>query len=682
MARRSLIVLTVLLLGLLGSRAVQGQPVPPTNTPTATRTPSNTPTATGTATAGPTVTLNPPSCGGELFESGMQESGGIWLMGTAGTAPYPGWGAFDCQHGAGPGCTSYPDGLHYTQVGFYPFNRHICDADNNTPPGYAHMVRPASPIGQSPPGWPWYLRAGGDDLNFTVEVQGIVGWLYTCMEDSAPLPCWRYDPRTSIYWSATVAIQHHTTFEMDHNRNWAVLVDEWDGSLTATGTPTRTPVPVEVPVHAWGYPICGPLEISDLLDHTYPSFNQPPNFGTPQQHSKIIYSNERWDQGVDGHDGVDIVRSGAAAGFPTAQRGLALSDSQARPVYAVANGRVIRAGLDKIGAGFNYGACSDILKESDNGSTVIEVKHNAAEGALYKALDGVLVARNAAVAKGQMIGMMGDSGNASAPHLHVTGVRYAPLGPYKSLGVFDPYGWDRDHTGMFPQPMDHHFDPWYDMNLVVSPRNWLPGGPPDPMGCPVPCFSAPVTVVDDQDAGFSCATCSGAVTTYGVNGSSTKMFPSGSYAENGRARWESGLDPGTYAVSVQLPGVTIPPLSSVPALAARYLIGSRVAQVNMASPVGWTFLGIYNYDVEPYVELSDAAFDLSSGWVDPDDCSHMLADAVAWQPVCFWPNIPSQRITLATSVPVSTVPVPTPCPFPPCRTPTPANPPQFPGGGG
>lgn len=131
----------------------------------------------------------------------------------------------------------------------------------------------------------------------------------------------------------------------------------------------------------------------------------PGAYAWPTKSNWKITSNYGWRicpfHGREFHNGVDIVLT---------------SGTNGSPVYAIADGMVTRA--SRYGG---YGNC-------------IQVAHGGGYSSLYGHLSGYNCSSGQFVAKGQIIGYIGSTGNSTGPHLHFTvfkdGSITNPLGLY------------------------------------------------------------------------------------------------------------------------------------------------------------------------------------------------------------------------------------------------------------
>ena len=150
-----------------------------------------------------------------------------------------------------------------------------------------------------------------------------------------------------------------------------------------------------------------------------------------------------WGEGR-GHDGYDWV-------LP-----------EGTPVLAVAGGTVIMAGPEPPADCPGKGLVSAL---------VIQLRHEVPDGpvfdSLYAHLSRIDVAAGETVSAGQPIGLSGNTGCSSGPHLHFSVYRRTGTTGGRPA-VVDPYGWEGD----FPDPWAVHPDG------ATSVRLWIDGEAP------------------------------------------------------------------------------------------------------------------------------------------------------------------------------------------------------------
>jgi murein DD-endopeptidase MepM/ murein hydrolase activator NlpD len=175
-------------------------------------------------------------------------------------------------------------------------------------------------------------------------------------------------------------------------------------------------------------PYQGFAQLDSYFDHDYPDYNHDNLLtianGRSFSNSEIglapidprIPSQAYWSQGLrqyvfyDGHNGYDF--------------GLNF-----QPVYAAARGTVLFAGWDFPGASTKgYGR-------------MIVVDDGSGYATLYGHLSRIQVHVGEVVKAGMQLGVSGDSGHSTGPHLHFT--------VFHNCTVTDPYGW----TGAGPDPL-------------------------------------------------------------------------------------------------------------------------------------------------------------------------------------------------------------------------------------
>lgn len=129
------------------------------------------------------------------------------------------------------------------------------------------------------------------------------------------------------------------------------------------------------------------------------------------------------------------------------------------PLLAVADGEVVTAGLEPP---FVCGSRGEVS------ALIVRLRHETGSGepieSLYKHLSRVDVTAGQRVRAGQVLGLSGQTGCASGPHLHFSVFRSGPDG---RMVVVDPFGWE----GSFP-------DPWERYSGVRSVWLWKNGHAP------------------------------------------------------------------------------------------------------------------------------------------------------------------------------------------------------------
>lgn len=403
------------------------------------------------------------------------------------------------------------------------------------------------------------------------------------------------------------------------------------------------------PPHAWGYPLCGPqLPISGVYDHEHPTYGCPPNGqGEPPQacgghNGRIRLYNDTVDnaRAYEGHDGWDYATR-AADGMNLKRR-----------VFAVDEGTVVQAGWHYPGDPEAL-HCWDQVRDHHAGyGLMLRIDHGD-RLSLYGHLSAIHVEIGDRVARGQIIGATGDTGNSGGPHLHF-GVELprpatpAPPGPatpdpaaptpHDRFRSADPYGWNADWSGLLDLPLPRERDPWFGASGIESRRLILPGAPDAPP-CPEACAGPPL-IVDDADPGFAidCQNppCLGwHRAARGYAGQVHYGYPQGLRVDH-RAIWTAPLPPGIYEVEAFIPAA----LGIGTVHAARYRLAGREVIVDQSGEGGiWVGLGIHRFAAAPRVELLDASY-IRDNWVYRDTCQTIAADALRFTPACAIPGDP------------------------------------------
>jgi len=178
------------------------------------------------------------------------------------------------------------------------------------------------------------------------------------------------------------------------------------------------------------FSVDGNVTIADGLSAAPSSVNQAPDF--PAYWNSTI----RQYLYYDGHNGYDY-------------------DLWYQPVYAAAPGRVIFAAFEYPDA-------------PDHGyGQMVMINHGHGYVTLYGHFSRLLVHKGERVRRGQEIGISGNTGHSSGPHLHFT--------VFHNCTPTDPYGW----TGSGTDPLTQYQGEasvwlWRDQPLVANP---LPGWP-------------------------------------------------------------------------------------------------------------------------------------------------------------------------------------------------------------
>lgn len=385
--------------------------------------------------------------------------------------------------------------------------------------------------------------------------------------------------------------------------------------LAACAAPLGPPKAVAAQTAAgedWSAPYCRqqPM-ISAVFDHQHPRYARD---GVLRLYSgaDIAACADVDDArpGYDGHSGWDFTRLAYRQGC-----GVGLREGLAGDlVFAVADGRVAEARWDRRehdGRNAGYGL-------------MLALAHAGDELSLYGHLAAIFVQEGETVRRGQLVGALGTTGNASGPHLHFQAARGADA--TSSADSFDPYGWSQVYGPgqRDPDLEDPHRGRYW------SRRALTPGqaGPP----CPETCGS---WVVDQEDPAVRWG-CAGA----GADCGPWEVLPGGWL---GRHRWTAAIDgpggrwvrfscptcpTGTWLVEAHVPAGAHTASTHV----ARFQVGGRLTVLDQhAEGDRWQPLGLFAYRASPWIELTDRG-DLQD--YRPPPGKRVAADAVRFTRVC------------------------------------------------
>jgi hypothetical protein len=214
-----------------------------------------------------------------------------------------------------------------------------------------------------------------------------------------------------------------------------------EGSATVTATTAGftgsivVTVPADLSIGEFTRPIATDVVTSNVFDHDLPY-----EFKTQFSNGYLLsFWGDRLPPGVDSHNGYDWV-------VPTGT-----------PVLAAGRGRVVFAGSEQ------PFVCS-FLNDSVVSAMYVQIAHGVKPDelieTLYVHLSRIDVKTGDEVASGQQIGLSGNTGCSTGPHLHFGALRIR--GTENRIRVMDPYGW----TASGP-------DPWVaDTGGVASVALW------------------------------------------------------------------------------------------------------------------------------------------------------------------------------------------------------------------
>jgi murein DD-endopeptidase MepM/ murein hydrolase activator NlpD len=163
-------------------------------------------------------------------------------------------------------------------------------------------------------------------------------------------------------------------------------------------------------------PFGGVFPLTNYFDHSLPlQFEDADGYQVTGCDERVVAAGR-----VDGHNGYDwLLPSGT-------------------PVVAAAEGQVIFAGADP------PFACPP-LGRTVSGQLAIEIKHPAMSGeefsSVYVHLSRIDVVVGQSVSRAQTVGLSGNTGCSTTPHLHFHVWRFTHTNSGRPTRV-DPYGWD------------------------------------------------------------------------------------------------------------------------------------------------------------------------------------------------------------------------------------------------
>ena len=239
-----------------------------------------------------------------------------------------------------------------------------------------------------------------------------------------------------------------------------------NGSLLVLDVKPLTYSPRNVFLPMFGKPFDGEYTLSNWFDHNLPFEFVDMNGFT------VNFAGELSPFGIDGHSGYDFRMA------------------EGTPLRAVADGTVTFAGL-------STPFVCPILSNQMVGNAVVTVRHTAPNGepidSSYAHLSRIDVQAGQHVVAGQPIGLSGNVGCSTGPHLHFEVFRVTTTNSGQRARI-DPYGWDSAPA-----------DPW-----AQHPQGahsfylWLPGQAPalryrpvtlaPNCGTPPTCGNAAVTL--------------------------------------------------------------------------------------------------------------------------------------------------------------------------------------------
>ena len=212
-------------------------------------------------------------------------------------------------------------------------------------------------------------------------------------------------------------------------------------------------------------PFYGTKTVSNLFDHEYPRYEaeaNPPYNGNPQT---ILHNDGNYHQnqaicaGYSGHPGID---------FPMFYE----------QVLAAHDGQVFEAGWHiPENRRWHFGLYVEVRVTRPNGERY---------RTRYAHLSSLMVQVGEQVTRQSLIGISGNTGNSSGPHLHFDVEKQHTTGLYRAV---NPYGWH----GNFP-------DPWHQQGEPESVNLWENSPSIIPYStCPVTMYPAGLAITPISD---------------------------------------------------------------------------------------------------------------------------------------------------------------------------------------
>ncbi len=280
----------------------------------------------------------------------------------------------------------------------------------------------------------------------------------------------------------------------------------------------------------------------------------------------------------------------------------------------------------------------------------------------------------ASIAHGDMIGISGNTGNSSGPHLHFQ--LTAPNG--KSV---DPYGWGA--SGVDPWPYDQPESLW-----VMYPKLVINGGEALPSGSVAldyPPAAGTGILIDDSSSAFvqDPAQCWNDISVPPGQAQNNNL----SYSKPrltgptcvGKWTFPKGATPGLYAVYIRIPAVHATTEGAIYSIvhggASNHIVINQAVFPNgFYATDGWVYAGKYNFDgvSDEYVQLTNQTQDESAIVANLEvgaDAVRFVRQGVptpAPPPVTFTPTktpLPSSTPTMTRTPTITATP-------PPSNTPT------------
>ena len=361
-------------------------------------------------------------------------------------------------------------------------------------------------------------------------------------------------------------------------------------------------------------PYPGLASQESIFDHTSPNYDKtdkrivafsgdqawrdcpvPPPPGTPPPQAGVCHLGYEiyWSYSLgdwiayNGHDGTDY--------------GLSY-----RPLYAAADAdRVVAAGWNNP-EDHTFGLGLYVRLHHPNGYSTV-YGHMSALAVQACPINGCVN-----LPHGEVIGISGNTGNSSGPHLH-----FSVLNPQNQR--VDPYGWKG--SGADPWTSNQPQSLWVQYpGLVYYNKKLLPSG----KALPYPPVYPGGFIIDDSDAGFTqspagCWKTANVSSTVAENGNLHYRKASSAATCTGTWTLPENAVAGLYAVYIRIPNAHATTEAAVYTIryagkSARVILNQNVFPNGFYVQDGWVYVGKYTFSRQgsEYVSLSNKTQDESS----------------------------------------------------------------------
>lgn len=383
-------------------------------------------------------------------------------------------------------------------------------------------------------------------------------------------------------------------------------------------------------------PYFGTTKVWNIFDHEYPNYDgDPPGDTRDMMHNNGQEYDDPFDHGggniyctgYSGHDGIDY--------------GLYYDY-----VLAAHGGQVIEAGWDDPNHQLHFGL--NVVLQTTYDDITYQTIYGHLSSILVQSSNGGVIS---SVTQGQVIGISGDTGNSSGPHLHFTVRRPGDNGVFY---VVNPYGWNgiltSDPWDQLPnRPASVNLWATYPSIELYSNCNQLPY--PDGPEIPYPVSGDPpltpnltdppfTTIVDNSDASPRFQTsgpnwlqqnCAGLPSCYG----STYHTVPRNFLQLTIAKYQPDPDdllPGQYDLYAYIPSSETDANTDL----AHYYIyhhnQTHYAGINQSHfnkpnyPRTWAYLGRYNFLGGGLSTIQERVWVFHQGY----EGENLAADAIAF----------------------------------------------------